>query len=128
MLRLLLFIIIACFFIIFIMYNLSYVKENFLTPELYDNTIDDNTSAINFPIYDNEQWTTISGAYFNNNISELNCKNRDYEPEILQRGEYWVLKNYIRASHGQIGCLDTITYTTHGDYSFLDNIILILER
>ncbi|XP_058453590.1 beta-1,4-glucuronyltransferase 1 [Malaya genurostris] len=60
--------------------------------------------------------------------SLLNCHDRDYEPYIGQRGDFWVLKNYIRAEHGELRCHETITYTTHADYTFLDNLIPLLER
>lgn len=39
-----------------------------------------------------------------------------------------MLKNYIRAEHGEIRCYESITYTTHADYTFLDNLIPLLER
>lgn len=58
----------------------------------------------------------------------LNCHNKDYEPFVEQRGDFWVLKNYIRAEHGELKCYETITYTTHADYTFLDNLIPLLER
>ncbi|XP_036321571.1 beta-1,4-glucuronyltransferase 1 [Rhagoletis pomonella] len=58
----------------------------------------------------------------------LNCYERDYKPEILQRGDFWVLKNYVRADHGAMKCTESITYTTHADYTFLDNLIPLLER
>lgn len=38
-------------------------------------------------------------------------------------GNYWVFKNYIRADHGEILCSDYVTYTTHGDLTFLDNVM-----
>uniref|UniRef100_A0A182NEN0 Beta-1,4-glucuronyltransferase 1 n=1 Tax=Anopheles dirus TaxID=7168 RepID=A0A182NEN0_9DIPT len=60
--------------------------------------------------------------------SLLNCHDRDYEPYIGQRGDFWVLKNYIRAEHGDLRCHETITYTTHADYTFLDNLVPLLER
>ncbi|XP_055548670.1 beta-1,4-glucuronyltransferase 1-like isoform X2 [Wyeomyia smithii] len=54
------------------------------------------------------------------------------------RGNYWVLVNFLTPSgvtlNGEryrrepVKCYETITYTTHGDYSFLDNIIPLLER
>lgn len=58
----------------------------------------------------------------------LGCNDKDYNSETLQRGEFWVLKNYVRANHGAIGCHETITYTTHGGFEFLDNLIPLLER
>lgn len=60
--------------------------------------------------------------------SILNCHDRDYEPYIGQRGDFWVLKNYVRAEHGELRCHEAITYTTHADYTFLDNLIPLLER
>ncbi|KFB38958.1 AGAP009403-PA-like protein [Anopheles sinensis] len=60
--------------------------------------------------------------------SQLNCHDRDYEPYIGQRGDFWVLQNYIRAEHGDLRCYETITYTTHADYTFLDNLVPLLER
>jgi len=43
------------------------------------------------------------------------------------RGKYWVLYNYIRAAN-HFNCNETITYTTHGDFTFLDNLEPLLER
>lgn len=58
----------------------------------------------------------------------ISCHNKGYGPETVQRGDFWVLKNYVRADHGELRCLETITYTTHADYTFLDNLIPLLER
>lgn len=58
----------------------------------------------------------------------LRCNNRDYVTRTEQRGDFWVLRNYIQAGHGALGCTDSITYTTHADYTFLDNVIPLLER
>ncbi|KAG4072268.1 hypothetical protein HA402_004200 [Bradysia odoriphaga] len=58
----------------------------------------------------------------------IECHNKGYQPETIQRGDFWVLKNYIRADHDELRCFETITYTTHADYTFLDNLIPLLER
>lgn len=58
----------------------------------------------------------------------IKCFDREYLPETMQRGDFWVLKNYVQASHGALRCFETITYTTHADYTFLDNLIPLLER
>lgn len=58
----------------------------------------------------------------------IRCHDRSFDPVTEQRGDFWVLKNYIRAEHGELRCLESITYTTHSDYTFLDNIIPLLER
>ncbi|XP_015035287.2 beta-1,4-glucuronyltransferase 1 isoform X2 [Drosophila pseudoobscura] len=60
--------------------------------------------------------------------SLINCYDRDYHQQTLQRGDFWVLQNYVRAEHGEIKCHESITYTTHADYTFLDNLIPLLER
>ncbi|SPP86044.1 beta-1,4-glucuronyltransferase 1 [Drosophila guanche] len=60
--------------------------------------------------------------------SLINCYDRDYHQQTLQRGDFWVLQNYVRAEHGEVKCHESITYTTHADYTFLDNLIPLLER
>lgn len=60
--------------------------------------------------------------------SLLNCYDRAFKPAILQRGDFWVLENYVRADHGELKCHETITYTTHSDYTFLDNLLPLLIR
>lgn len=58
----------------------------------------------------------------------VHCHNKDYDATIGQRGDFWVLRNYIKADHGELRCLESVTYTTHADYTFLDNLIPLLER
>lgn len=55
------------------------------------------------------------------------CNDRNMEPRTAQRGDYWVLYNYIRAEY-RPHCWETLTYTTHADYTFLDNLEPLLER
>lgn len=56
-----------------------------------------------------------------------NCKDVNLTPSIKQRGDYWVLYNYVLAEDS-FHCHETITYTTQGDYTFLDNLIPLVER
>lgn len=58
----------------------------------------------------------------------MKCNDKEYVSETLQRGDFWVLKNYVRAEHGELKCHESITYTTHADFTFLDNLIPLLER
>ncbi|CAG7642835.1 unnamed protein product, partial [Allacma fusca] len=44
-----------------------------------------------------------------------------------QRGPFWVLYNYVKASR-QFACDESVTYTTHADYTFLDNLVPLLDR
>ena len=43
------------------------------------------------------------------------------------RNQYWVLYNYVRAEE-VFNCNESLTYTTHGDFSFLDNLEPLLAR
>uniref|UniRef100_A0A336M367 CSON001446 protein n=2 Tax=Culicoides sonorensis TaxID=179676 RepID=A0A336M367_CULSO len=83
-----------------------------------------NGSIFNYSIINNNQISDLDSKL----IQLLNCNDRDYETTIVQRGDFWVLKNYIRADHSKLKCYETITYCTHADYSFLDNLPLLLER
>lgn len=60
--------------------------------------------------------------------SLLACNEKDFLPETVQRGDFWVLKNYVRADHGTVLCHETITYTTHAGFEFLDNVLPLVER
>lgn len=55
------------------------------------------------------------------------CKDVNLTPSIKQRGNYWVLYNYVLADES-FHCYETITYTTQGDYTFLDNLVPLVER
>lgn len=55
------------------------------------------------------------------------CKDSDLVSSIKQRGDYWVLYNYVKAEKS-FHCYESITYTTQGDYSFLDNLIPLVDR
>ncbi|KAF6211349.1 hypothetical protein GE061_011861 [Apolygus lucorum] len=57
----------------------------------------------------------------------IDCNDRRQQPYTAQRGDYWVLYNYIPANR-QFRCWESVTYTTHADYTFLDNLEPLLER
>uniref|UniRef100_A0A146LP98 N-acetyllactosaminide beta-1,3-N-acetylglucosaminyltransferase n=3 Tax=Lygus hesperus TaxID=30085 RepID=A0A146LP98_LYGHE len=57
----------------------------------------------------------------------IDCYDRRQQPYTAQRGDYWVLYNYIPAQR-QFRCWESVTYTTHADYTFLDNLEPLLER
>ncbi|TRY63012.1 hypothetical protein TCAL_11158 [Tigriopus californicus] len=58
---------------------------------------------------------------------DLFCLDKDIFPKIVERGSYWVFQNYIPAQRS-FHCNETITYTTHADPTFLDNLEPLLER
>nr|XP_012214939.1 PREDICTED: beta-1,4-glucuronyltransferase 1 [Linepithema humile]XP_012214940.1 PREDICTED: beta-1,4-glucuronyltransferase 1 [Linepithema humile] len=55
------------------------------------------------------------------------CNEKSTEPRRAQRGDYWVLYNYVPMSMS-VRCWESVTYTTHADYTFLDNLEALLER
>ena len=56
------------------------------------------------------------------------CKEKEMGARTEQRsGNYWVFYNYIRAER-TFRCNETITYTTHGEYTFLHNLEPLLKR
>ncbi|XP_076167557.1 beta-1,4-glucuronyltransferase 1 [Ptiloglossa arizonensis] len=55
------------------------------------------------------------------------CNEKSSEPRRAQRGDYWVLYNYVPMSIA-VRCWESVTYTTHADYTFLDNLEPLLER
>ncbi|KAH8319070.1 hypothetical protein KR067_006747 [Drosophila pandora] len=58
----------------------------------------------------------------------VKCRDKHYEGTKEFYFNYWVLKNYIRAEHGPLSCFSNVTYTTHADYRYLDNLVPLLER
>ena len=58
----------------------------------------------------------------------INCEDRDFAPKSFLRKKFKVHQNYVPAFHGDLRCDESITYTTHGDFSFLDNLVPLLER
>lgn len=57
----------------------------------------------------------------------IGCKDKESSFKIIQHGDFWLLKNYVRASI-EVHCFETITYTTHCDFTFFDNVVPLLER
>lgn len=58
----------------------------------------------------------------------LNCYDREFLSVTRQRGEFWVLQNYVKADHGPMGCHESVAYTTHAGFEFLDNVPHLVQR
>lgn len=71
--------------------------------------------------------TSVSYAFDNLQKNVLKCKDKELRPAFKQRGDFWVLYNYVLADQ-QFSCAETVTYTTHGDYTFLDNLPVLVDR
>lgn len=57
----------------------------------------------------------------------LNCNTHTNGFQLETHGNHYVLRNFVAANQ-PIECYETITYTTHGDFTFLDNVVPLLER
>ena len=57
----------------------------------------------------------------------IQCFEKDTTPRITMRGQYWVFYNYVSAEK-KFKCNETVTYTTHCDHTFLDNLVPLLKR
>jgi len=57
----------------------------------------------------------------------VKCHDKSADPRTAQRSDFWVLYNYIPATR-KFRCHESVTYTTHADYTFLDNLVPLLER
>ena len=73
--------------------------------------------------------TTDKKIHFelNSNLTCVNSNRASFTRIELRSGNYWVLYNFIRRTSFH-DCHETITFTTHGDYTFLDNLAPLLER
>lgn len=59
----------------------------------------------------------------------LKCRNRELRLKKFQHGEYWVVENLVIGTESQrMGCTESITYTTNGDFTFFDNLETVAER
>lgn len=60
--------------------------------------------------------------------AKVACFNRKAERRVYQKGDFWVVENFIKATHGDLDCRETITYTTNGEYPYLDNLWPVVQK
>ncbi|XP_030381169.1 beta-1,4-glucuronyltransferase 1-like [Scaptodrosophila lebanonensis] len=59
----------------------------------------------------------------------LNCTNRPLRLQRLQHGDYWLLQNLVVGQISRhMGCAESITLTTNADYTFFDNLEMLVQR
>ncbi|KAH8262819.1 hypothetical protein KR044_000591 [Drosophila immigrans] len=59
----------------------------------------------------------------------LKCRNRRLKLEKIQHGDYWVVQNLVIGRESRrMGCAESITYTTNGDFTFFDNLETVAQR
>lgn len=57
----------------------------------------------------------------------MQCTDKSLQPKTAQRGKYEVMYNYAPMSKS-VHCWESVTYTTHGDFTFLGNVEPLMER
>ena len=62
-----------------------------------------------------------------NRVKLFPCDDLTPRTYFGQRGPFWVLYNYVKPTR-LFACDESLTYTTHADFTFLDNLIPLLER
>lgn len=55
------------------------------------------------------------------------CRDRTPRRVFEQRGNFWILLNYVRAKR-TFHCYESVTYTTHAEYAFLYNLATLVIR
>lgn len=57
----------------------------------------------------------------------IKCNNVHIESSFGLRDNFWALYNFIQADI-KFKCYETVTYTTHTDFSFLNNVEKVVDR
>ncbi|CAL4171404.1 unnamed protein product, partial [Meganyctiphanes norvegica] len=55
------------------------------------------------------------------------CHTSTLTPRPALHGNHWVLYNFVPADT-QPACNESVTYTTHADFTFLDNLTFLVDR
>lgn len=106
--------------------DLQQLKE-YYTKKLNRLMAENNASLVNHSM---KQYVSIGTdpleAFIKvHDVSE--CQDKPLVEAYKQRGKHWVLYNYVKADK-QFRCYESITYTIQGDYTHLDNLIMLAER
>ncbi|XP_044262843.1 beta-1,4-glucuronyltransferase 1-like [Tribolium madens] len=81
-----------------------------------------------FRVINNDFWGFTPGLGVLRTVKTLTqCYDRPMVSQIVQKGPFWVLTNYIKASK-RFKCHESVTITTQGDFTFLENLSTLVER
>ncbi|XP_043472898.1 beta-1,4-glucuronyltransferase 1-like [Leptopilina heterotoma] len=95
-------------------------KKKILKTNLENKLNDNNT--------DHQNETIRAKTRSSSSLEEaIPCREKSMEPRISQRGDYWVLYNYVPMNMF-VHCWESVTYSTHADYTFFDNLEPLLDR
>ncbi|XP_044728931.1 beta-1,4-glucuronyltransferase 1-like [Chrysoperla carnea] len=102
--------------------------ENQRFDVIMPTTLNNNVSSVQPTTMTMNNTSSLPEKSLNERLKELlKCHERPMIPRTQQRGDYWVLYNYVMAEERH-ECYDSITYTTHADYTFMDNLVPLIER
>jgi len=108
--------------------------DNYLNPiELHSEsvnhqrTLNSIANAEKFVLNQTLMPTTITNSVTAIPKQPILCYEKDMRPRKSMRGQYWALYNYI-PGRLKLKCNETLTYTTHCDHTFLDNVVPLLTR
>lgn len=57
----------------------------------------------------------------------VKCNDEIFESESFEHGNFYILKNFIK-SRLYFKCHESITYVTHSDFTFLENVVPLVTR
>lgn len=69
-----------------------------------------------------------SESYLDKVLRLTGCLDKLNNFRRVQRGDFWVLENYIKPDGSPPHCHETVTYTANGDFTFLDNVVPAIKR
>ncbi|XP_040583046.1 beta-1,4-glucuronyltransferase 1 [Lepeophtheirus salmonis] len=117
---LLIFILIVLFYTVWLNRNSTTIDRDHFVPEISRAQVKEDSIKVL------EKGIAFDNVHrFNPSFS---CQDKYPFTRREQRGKYWVLYNYVRPSNKNYTCDESITYTTHGDFTFNDNLVPLLKR
>ncbi|XP_025832343.1 beta-1,4-glucuronyltransferase 1-like [Agrilus planipennis] len=93
---------------------------------IHEQDAANNTIDYVVPVEEGDQ-TEEKSAIFHNVSKSTQCIDKPLKKNIEQRGNYYVLYNYVMAERS-VRCYESVTYSTQGDLNFLDNLVPLVER
>ncbi|KAL7632151.1 UNVERIFIED_CONTAM: hypothetical protein RMT77_017525 [Armadillidium vulgare] len=108
----------------------SPLHENLTQPSDPDYPVDTESTPQYIPESGESLWgaTTPVPTLQERAYPDLHsCRTPPLTPRPILRGSHWVLFDFIPADT-QPACNESITYTTHADVPFLDNLVPLVDR
>ena len=93
------------------------------TSKNISNKVDENQSKVVATTANSTKIVTLDTLL----ESAITCEQiHNFHPQNEFRNDHYVIYNYVKARK-KFQCFNAVTYTTHADYSFLDNLPVLVE-